>query len=247
MTRVAHKKSIERELFLRARRHVSLWPLGAIDDGGEAPDLLISGPYSSYGVEVTEIVRTQEKAMLEARRIICALAKSKYVLQGGRDGLQVTGIFDEAVALSKRSYESIADELVEIVVSEVPNGSTGAVRLRLERGSAFQSTYFTTVWLHETPMIARSDWRTANAFWTPVLHIPEIQAELARKEAHLKRYRRRVMQVWLLLVADGFDGSTSWSVENAAYGAIYKSNFDGVVLYEQAADRATTLQIVGTA
>jgi hypothetical protein len=45
------------------------------------------------------------------------------------------------------------------------------------------------------------------------------------------------------VAADGFDGSSSWSVENAVYGALYTTKFDGVVLYEQAADRATSLKI----
>jgi hypothetical protein len=75
----------------------------------------------------------------------------------------------------------------------------------------------------------------------PKLDPVDIQRTIDGKHAKLKRYRERVSEVWLLIAADGFDCSNTWSISDEIFKHPFVTQFDGVVLLEDAMNRATRL------
>jgi hypothetical protein len=237
------KKIREREFFDRVQPAINAWPRGKLDDNGEQPDLVVDAPEGKYGVEITEVVRPATRAEVEAKRQICAKASRKYVAQTNIMGLGVHVNFRLNIHPTKADIDSASNELLQIVLCHFPNPDTTLSRRDLRHGIEFKSRWFDIVWLHFHPKIKRSLWQASDAWWVPSLTATIIRAEIARKESKLENYRKRAPKIWLLIIVDGFDGASAWSVADDVYTQEYVTSFDGVVVLEDALRKVTTLKL----
>lgn len=235
------KKKRERFYFERARSKVSEFRPGQIDDTSENPDLIVQSSPRLYGVEVTEVVRSATKAVLETKRIICERAQKQYLATTGVAGLRASVIFHAHTTPTKRDQDGAAEELFTLVARHFPRVPSSIERRTLREGDDFTSKWFSSVWLHFHPQVPRSRWQAIQAWGVPRLLGKELQEVIARKEPRVAQYRHRTREVWLLIVVNGFDAATALSVDVDALSRTYATRFDGVVLFDDAMDRATVL------
>lgn len=64
---------------------------------------------------------------------------------------------------------------------------------------------------------------------------------LIKKSARYAAYRKRVEDVWLLIVLQGFSGSAAWLVHDSVFAHHFCTSFDGVVLLDYARNKAHLL------
>lgn len=243
LTKAQRRKRAESFYFERAQGLLTCWPHGTVDATGEEPDILVGGPEGRYGVEVTELLRSDVRAVEETRRLICEKAQKLFLRGVNADCLDVKVVFREHAALNPRHQDAAATDLVAIVKSRISSIPSGVLSARLEAGQDFESDLFTSVWLHHHPDYPRSRWQTVGAWWVPVASPEDVQATINRKEPKVLTYRKRVDDVWLLIVLQGFSGSAAWSLDDAVLVHRYTTTFDGVVLLDYAMNRAHLLAI----
>lgn len=235
------RKRAESFYFERAQGLLTCWPRGAVDATGEEPDILVDGPAGLYGVEVTELLRSDVRAVEETRRLICEKAHRLFLRRVNADCLDVKVVFREHVALGPKVQDAAASALAAIVGSQIASIPSGVLSARLESGTDFESDLFSSVWLHHHPNCPRSRWQPVGAWWVPVASPADVQATIDRKERKVAVYRKRVEVVWLLIVLQGFSGSASWSVHDSVFGHQFRTSFDGVVLLDYAMNKAHVL------
>ena len=234
------KKRRERYFFDLAQRLTACWPAGHIDDQGEQPDIVVSAEGSAYGVEVTELVRDDRKAFEDTRRLVCEKARALWLSEGRLAALDVKVIFQAKVVMNKRMQDAAARELVTIVKAHSPD-SVESLASHLQCGVSFESALFQSVWLHYRPSIEYARWQPVGAWWVPLITVTDIQAVIDKKQEKLEAYKRRAHDVWLLVVIDGFAGSSAGTLDDAVRSHKFVSPFTGIVLLEHAMGRASTL------
>ncbi|WP_156814515.1 hypothetical protein [Burkholderia lata] len=244
-TKAQRRKRAELHFFERTQELLACWPRGPVDATGEEPDILVNGVAGRYGVEVTELLRGEVRAVEETRRLICEKAQKRFLRNVSADCLDVKVIFREHAALNQRDQDAAAIDLVEIVRSQITSIPAEVVAVRLEEGTDFESNLFTSVWLHHHPNYPRARWQPVGAWWVPVASAADIQATIDKKELKVAAYRERVKDVWLLIVLQGFSGSAAWSVHDSVFAHQFCTSFDGVVLLDYAMNRAHVLKIKG--
>jgi len=237
------KKIRERQLFERAQRLVAVWPAGIVDDQGESPDLVITAPGRLYGVEVTERIEGKRRAQVELHRAVCDRARRLYLQSIGIAGLSVAVIFRNGISLKKSDQQPFAEELATVVARQAPRNGPERLNLQLREGHNFSSSVFSTIFVHRVPEATRDNWRSADAWWVPRISAQDVDSEIQRKEPKIADYLCRVPAVWLLLAADGFNASSAASIDDEVFAASYVTRFAGVVLLEEAMDRATLLNV----
>ncbi|MGF6699566.1 hypothetical protein OKW38_004178 [Paraburkholderia sp. MM5496-R1] len=241
LTKTQRRKLAESIFFERAQALLTCWPHGTVDATSEEPDILVLGPAGRYGVEVTELIRSDVRAVEETRRLICEKAQIGFLKDVNADCLDVKVVFREHAALRPKDQDAAATNLVAIVGSRIPSIPTGVFAARLEEGTDFESDLFTSVWLHHHPNCPRSRWQPVSAWWVPVASPADVQATIDRKERKVAAYRKRVEDVWLLIVLQGFSGSAAWSVHDSVFAHHFCTSFDGVVLLDYAMNKAHVL------
>ncbi|WP_143310272.1 hypothetical protein [Burkholderia pseudomallei] len=241
LTKAQRRKHAESYYFERAQGLLTCWPRGTVDATGEEPDILVDGPAGRYGVEVTELLRSDVRAVEESRRLICENAQKLFLRRISADCLDVKVIFREHAALSPKAKDAAASDLAAIVGSRIASIPSGVLSARLECGTDFESDLFTSVWLHHHPNCPRSRWQPVGAWWVPVALPADVQATIDRKERKVAAYRKRVEDVWLLIVLQGFSGSAAWSVHDSVFAHRFCTSFDGVVLLDYAMNKAHLL------
>lgn len=242
-TKAQRRKHAESFFFERAQALLTCWPTGAIDATGEEPDIVVDGVEVRYGVEVTEMLRGDIRAIEETRRVICEKAKTLFLRSVNAGCLDVKVVFRDHLKLNPRVRDTAATDLAEIVRSRVSSVPAGVFKVRLKEGTDFESDLFSAVWLHHHPVYTGALWQSAEAWWVPVASVDHIQATMDKKECKIAAYHRRVEEVWLLIVLQGCSGSASWSVDDAVFSHPFSTTFDGVVLLDYAMNRANVLTI----
>jgi len=245
LTKAQRRKHAESFFFERAQGLLTCWPMGTVDATGEEPDIVVIGPNSRYGIEVTEMLRDGVRAIEETRRLICEKAQKLFLRSLNADCLDVKVVFRNHAKLNPRVLEAVATGLAAIVLSRIPSIPTGVFAARLEEGTDFESDLFASIWLHHHPSCPRSRWQPVGAWWVPVASAEKVQATIDKKECKVAAYRKRVEEVWLLIVLQGFSGSASWSVDDAVFSHRFSTTFNGVVLLDYAMNRASLLSVKG--
>lgn len=239
------QKRRERDYFDRAQPHVPAWTTGTVDDAGESPDLVIQASGRIYGVEIVEHVKPEPREAARVRAEVCGQAHRVYLDRGGAAGLAAQVVFARQPRTAIERTQA-ADDLLNIVLGCYPAAPGAISHMHLEsHGHDFKTPWFSSLWLHHHPEMTRSIWRPVAPWWTPILTAETLEGVIARKEKKLTRYWQRVAEVWLLIVADGFDEASAGTPTEGALSRVYATRFTGVVLFENGLCRATVLQCAG--
>lgn len=234
MTPAEVRKAIEREdlHFARSLRPDVFLPGEHEDDTGESPDIVVRGPDLHYGVEVTGMVASEEKAQEDVRAEVCARAKSR---AGLPPGFHVTVVFRREASIGLgRERERLARLLVELVAAEVAARDHSAKwHVELKRVGEALDAWVTSVFIHHLPGVTSTTWHSQE-YWRIGPLLPQlVRQRIAAKEAKLDVYLRRAPQVALLLVISGVSGAESSHIPPITRQATYKTNFDIVAILDR--------------
>ncbi|MGF6293693.1 hypothetical protein [Paraburkholderia youngii] len=142
---------------------------------------------------MTELVRGDVRAVEETPRFVCEKAQRKFLRSLNAACFDVKVIFRDHAPLSPKDQDTAATDLVEIVHSRIASIPSGLQAFGLEEGTDFESSLFSSVWLHHHhPNYPQSRWQPVGARWVPVASPADVQTTLDRKEGKIAAYRTRV-------------------------------------------------------
>ena len=172
------------------------------------------------------------------------MAQTQFEEETSSKGLQVKVLFWPHVRISKADQRPASLELCRIVKDAFPLGTTEAFSKRLGlHDDDFESDYFQTLYLHYHPLLAQAHWQLAEAHPVSLLTADEIQGEIDKKEDKVAQYRKQAPVCWLLISTNGFEAPPAKSVDDSILARVYRSSFDGVVLFDELMERAYRLRV----
>lgn len=228
----SRKKAQEMNFFGFAQQlRPDLLPSGVQDGTGENPDILVHGEGWTYGVEVTGMLSQEEKAQERVRREVCDMAKKDASLP---PGFSVAVLFRREKFIGARQERVwLSTRLVELVNAEVEKHSSyekWGTEIKLWGSDLW--AWATQVFIHFIPNYPETIWYSQDGWGVGPLRPDVIRARVHAKEQRLPDYRRRAPRIVLLLVISGYSGSESSYVPEVSRQAIYRTDFDEVLLLD---------------
>ncbi len=229
--------------FVRIAREAlpKLWPdeLGG-EVPGESPDVVLAG--GSVGIEVTELVNETVKNGEAWRRKVCTRARN--IARLGL-GIDVAVLFRREIDLARTAEREEAARLIaELVHQHASRHEGNDWRVRIDCRETPLSTYVSTVFVHYIEGWQFERWHSAEAWPVGSLDPARLREAIQGKESRLSSYRQKTSTVYLLIVAEGFTGSTAVHVPSHTLEATYLTGFDGVVLLDRAMGQAHLLETI---
>ena len=208
----------------------------------ERPDFVVKNESGRIGVEVTRCFRPastggrplQEQFALQQR--IAELAQ-EYFERVCPEKLNVQVVFTPGFAINKSDVRTSATSLANAVSSiEVTSTLTGHGLHKHDRGANSVASVYVRNCLPGEPSL----WRPATAAWVRRLQPQEIQQEISRKAASLEGYDADLIEVWLLIVADGL---AFVELSELAKERVYEAPFARVLFLDAFTRRCTSLEV----
>jgi hypothetical protein len=81
---------------------------------------------------------------------------------------------------------------------------------------------------------SKNSWTSVQAAFVPTITPPELQQIMRTKEAKVLSYRQQCREVWLLIVARGFEPSTHVDLESELESHEFETTFDRVFFLHHA-------------
>ncbi|MFN7121786.1 MAG: hypothetical protein ACK4NM_07115 [Hydrogenophaga sp.] len=228
--------------FVRIAREAlpEVWPdeLG-VEVPSESPDVVLESGALSVGIEVTELVNETVKNGEARRRKVCTRARNIANLGLGID---VAVLFRREVDLARPAEREEAAKLISSLVLQHAAGRAGEDwRVRVDCWGTPLWTYVSTVFVHYIEGWQFERWHSAEAWPVGSLDPARLRKAIHGKEPRLSAYRQKTSTVYLLIVAEGFTGSTAVHIPTHTLDATYSTDFDGVVLLDRAMGQAHLL------
>jgi hypothetical protein len=229
------KKARERAYLERFREIFAGFPEGEIVSF-EHPDFLIKVQPRWIGIEVTEYhvpepgegrgspTRAREGTEDKVLRMASERHQSK-----GLPPVMVHVLWRPHLALDRRRIPELAADLANRVQEHLPEtGHSVTFRRRdYPAGRSLpQDVASLTVVRRES--ISKNSWTSVRAAFVPTVTPPDLQKLLRYKEAKVPSYRRQCGEVWLLIVARGFEPSTFGDLVSEVESYRFESGFERV-------------------
>jgi hypothetical protein len=231
----AAKKVMERAYLQRFREHFADFPEGEVVPF-ERPDFLIKTQLRWIGIEVIEYhiqdsdegrgspTRAREGTEDKVLRMASEQHQSK-----GLPPLAVRVHWNTHQVFRSRRIQELAADLADLVQKHLPQpGHEAAIRHR--RHSAWRSLpqEVTSLSIDRRMNFSKNLWTSVRGAFVPTLTPPDLQQIIQTKEAKVPSYRQQCPEVWLLIVARGFEPSTFGDLGPKVEGYLFESGFDRV-------------------
>jgi len=195
----------------------------------ETPDFTLHNFHKKISIEVTSIVNSEIKKEESLRQKIVNKAKEKSI---GKylPGLQIDVTFiEEPIICKGTEIEKFADQLCEKVEMIYNKGNVkDESRLR-----SFEEQYEDGIIksISLSPNQSQAGWFTFDGFVFPTIDPLLLIERIAEKEKILKKYAVRYNENWLLLVANLWEGSSSYDFTNIKKAIKFTTKFHQVFIY----------------
>jgi hypothetical protein len=231
----AAKKARERTYLERFRQNFVAFPEGEVVPS-ERPDFLIEAQPRRIGIEVIEYHvqepdedRGSETRAQEAKEDKVLRLASEQHRSRGLPPVVVSVVWHPHRALDSRRRTELVTDLAKLVQEHLPE-SSHSITIRRRHHPAWRSlpeeVASLTVVLRES--ISKNSWTSVRAGFVPTLTPPDLQKVLWDKEVKVSSYRRQCEEVWLLIVARGFEPSTFGDLGLEVGVCRFESDFDRV-------------------
>jgi hypothetical protein len=220
--RQSAKKRFERGLLDRARRLSGIFPADQPVDR-EEPDFLFE--FERLGVETTQLFHSKGDALFPRRQVESFHRSVMQRAEGMARAqvlppLNVLAYFNEQESL--RDLDAAAASLVTFV-REHPTTDCETHTWPLPSG-------FGVVRILALSHDAQPTWRCSETAYVPRLDYDFLASTISSKNARLGSYRMRADRVWLLIAAELFPLSSSFSVPPEIENWTFPFEFDKVLL-----------------
>ncbi len=229
----AAKKARERAHLQRFRETFQGFPKGEVILS-EHPDFLVKTRQERIGIEHTEFVRdpgVKGGSLLRAREHtedkVLWLASREYDSRG-LPPVVVTVHWNYYSGPALTRMRELASYLANFVASHLPEQGGRTTAGYPHPGWESLPHEVDSLSIYRSEIISRNSWRPARADYVPTLSCTELQRIMSGKEAKVPSYRRECQEVWLLLVAHGFQPSTHCELGPEVEDHAFETSFDRV-------------------
>ncbi len=207
----------------------------------ERPDFVIGTGSGRIGVEVTRYFRptpTDRRPLQEQLSLQHHMAQRAQHEFEGLDGqkLSVQIVFRPGVNINKSDVLPSSNELASALIAVDLTDTLTRIELTKSRWPN------SVLSVHARKCLARepSHWRPATAGWVRRLVAQDVQEEIIRKASSLGGYDSELLEVWLLIVADGL-AFVELSDEAKTY--LYRAEFDRVMFLDVFGRKCTDFKV----
>jgi hypothetical protein len=211
------------------RRFIECFP--EFPDGkltlSEHPDFLLETSDAIIGIEHTRYINSDLGAKESVENVALRLASQTYESKGYPPvEVRVLWNFDEKP--TKRTMHQFVDTLSEFVASHLPSpGDEVAIRYpHWAWRQVPQEIISLTISRRRT--MDSNFWVSTRGGFVAELTSADLHSIIRKKEGKVSSYRRSCTQVWLLIVANGFEPSTHCDLAPEIEGFQFETNFDRV-------------------
>jgi hypothetical protein len=236
----AAKKARERAYLGRFRENFADFPEGEVVST-EQPDFLIKTESRWVGVELTEY-HVQEpdegrgspmRALEGTEDKVLRLASEQHQSKG-LPPVVVHVLWHPHQAFSRRRTQELAADLADLVQEHLPEpGHEAAIRLRHPAWRSLPQEV-ASLRIDRRIRFLKNSWKPVRAAFVPTLTPSELQQIMRSKEAKVPSYRQQCREVWLLIVARGFEPSTFGDLGSEVEAHEFETAFDRVFFLHHA-------------
>jgi hypothetical protein len=230
----AAKKARERVYLERFRENFAGFPEGEVVPS-ERPDFLIKTQSRWIGLELTEY-HVQEpdegkgspmRALEGTEDKVLRLASEKYQSKGLAP-VVVSVLWHPHHALDRRRILELATDLANLVQEHLPETGHGVTIRRPHPAWRSLPHEVASVTAARAKTISKNSWTPVRAAFVPTLTPAELQQIIWNKEAKVPSYWQQCWEVWLLIVARGFEPSTFGDLGPEIEAHEFETTFDRV-------------------
>jgi hypothetical protein len=226
---------MERAYLQRFREHFADFPEGEVVPF-ERPDFLIKTQLRWIGIEVIEYhiqdsdegrgspTRAREGTEDKVLRMASEQHQSK-----GLPPVAVQVHWNTHQVFRNRRIQELAADLADLVQKHLPQpGHEAAIRHRRHFAWRSLPQEVTSLSIDRRMNFSKNLWTSVRGAFVPTLTPPDLQQIIQTKEAKVPSYRQQCPEVWLLIVARGFEPSTFGDLGPKVEGYLFESGFDRV-------------------
>jgi hypothetical protein len=250
LNRQTLQKARERAYLQRFRENFADFPQGEVTSF-ERPDFLIKAQSRWIGIELTEFhVQEPDEGWgspmraLEGKEDKVLRTASKQYQSKGLPPVVVNVLWHPHQALDRRRRPELAADLANLVKEHLPElGHRVAIRYR--RHAAWRSLpqEVTSLSIDRRINFSKNSWTSVRGASVPTLTPPQLQKKMRNKEAKVPIYRRQCREVWLLIVARGFEPSTHVDLGPEVEVHAFETTFDRVFFLHHANECVAELRL----
>jgi hypothetical protein len=249
LNRQTLQKARERAYLERFRENFADFPEGEVVPF-EHPDFLIKTP-RWIGIEITEYhvqepdegwgspmrarERTEDKVLRTA---------SKQYQSKGLPAVAVHVHWNSHQVFSSHRVQELAAGLAGLVQEHLPEpGHEAAIRYRHHPAWRSLPQEVISLSIDRRINFSKNSWTSVRGAFVPNLTPPELQQIMRTKESKVPSYRQQCREVWLLIVARGFEPSTFDDLGPEVEGYRFESGFDRVFFLHHADEYVAELRV----
>ena len=250
LNRQTLQKARERAHLQRFRDNFAGIPEGEVVSS-ESPDFLIKSQPRWIGIELTEYhVQEPDEGWgspmraLEGTEDKVLWTASEQYQSKGLSPVVVSVLWHPHQALDRRRIPELAADLANLVQEHLPE--TGhSVTIRRRRHAAWRSLpqEVASLTVVRRKSISKNSWTSVRGAFVPTLTPPELQQIMWNKEAKVLSYRQQCREVWLLIVARGFEPSTHVDLGSEVEVHEFETTFDRVFFLHHADEYVAELRL----
>lgn len=212
----------------------------------ESPDYLFKLGDETIGVEITELLLTDENNLggTTSRKegswiqLInrCKILWRKYKYPNIEVELHFNNCY-----IPKGSINGIAEKIVSLVYNNIPEyGCDDIIEGALIPNNLV--TYITSIFIANTIEYDECHWSGNDAEWTKLLKPKHIQSAINKKIEKYELYKSNCDYIWLLLIAYQFRLSSNYDLSDDIAKHTYKFPFDKVYIFQIVNKKIITLK-----
>jgi hypothetical protein len=206
---------------------------------GEAPDFLVNTGHGFVGIEHTQWFR--ESDSLGGSRMRASESKEDKVLRLALSRYEGRGLPPVWVnvlwslqGLPTSRIPELANALADLVEVHLPE-QDGEVTIKHPhpgwRSLPREVSYLS---IRRKRILSKNLWVPTRGAFVPTLTPLDLQKRIEEKEDRVTSYRQKCSQVWLLIVANGFEPSTFGELAPEIEDFSFETNFDRVFFLHHA-------------
>jgi hypothetical protein len=243
------QKARERAYLQRFRQNFADFPEGELIPA-EHPDFLVITHQGHTGIELTEY-HVQESDEGRGSRMRAQERTEDKVLRTASEQHQSKGLPPVAVyvlwnshrAFNRRRIQDLATILADVVQEHLPELGHEITIRRGHRAWRSLPQEVASLSVDRRINFSKNSWTSVRAAFVPTITPPELQKIVRNKEAKVPSYRQECQEVWLLIVAHGFEPSTYGELGPEVDDHEFETSFDRVFFLHHADEYVAELPV----
>ena len=146
-------------------------------------------------------------------------------------------------ALRSRRIPELTADLTDLVLEHLPEPGHEAAIRRPHPAWRSLPQEVASLWVDRRINFSKNLWTSVRGAFVPTLTPPELQKIMRDKVAKVPADRRQCREVWLLIVARGFEPSTHVDIGSEVESYRYESGFDRVFFLHHANESVAELRL----